>query len=86
MKKRFRKLDAIAATLLFGTAGVMALAQVEDPPFPLYRTCPAGTYTFADGVQGQYPSWNCPWGTSCHVVGFILLGNYYIVRDCLVTA
>ncbi len=45
MKKRFKKLDAIAAALLVGTVATMALSQVADPPQPVMKWCPGGSIT-----------------------------------------
>ncbi|MCC5824481.1 MAG: hypothetical protein LAT64_09605 [Phycisphaerales bacterium] len=64
--KRSSKLDAIAAALLIGTVGTMALSQVSGPPSPVQHWCPGGSVTI--GAQTVTYTGNfCPIGTDCGV-------------------
>jgi hypothetical protein len=70
MKKHFRKLDAIAAALLVGTVGAMAIGQVL-PPFVF---CPGGTVV-VDGVAHGFGPIMCPAGSECGVTVTIGMGG-----------
>lgn len=67
MKKRFKKLDAVAAALLVGIVGTMAIAQVEGgPPTPAHHWCEGGSVTI--GAQSvRYTGDYCPFNTDCGI-------------------
>jgi hypothetical protein len=82
MKNRFKSLDTIAAALLIGTVGAMAMAQAA-PPTPAQKTCPGGTYVFPDGHRQDYDSWMCPANKKCAIIGiFVEPNEYYVNTHC----
>lgn len=64
MKKRFKKLDAVAAALLVGTVATMTLAQVADPPQPVLRWCAGGSVTI-NGVTVNFAGRWCLGTEAC---------------------